>query len=105
DIARPLTYEQMGEDTAALLRQLNIADADVLGYSMGGGIALQIAIRHPDLVRKLVLAGTAASREGMYPQVLEQIETLQQENLAGSPWHQAYMKVAPNPANWPVLIE
>jgi len=41
----------------------------------------------------------------MYPQVLEQIETLQQENLAGSPWHQAYMKVAPNPANWPVLIE
>lgn len=105
DVARPLTYEQMAEDTAALLRQLNITDADFLGYSIGGGIALQIAIRHPDLVRKLVLAAPAASREGLYPHVLEQIETLRPENLAGSPWHEAYMKVAPNPANWPVLIE
>src|SRR5262249_17191089 len=53
DVDRPLTYEQMADDTAALLRHLEIKEADIFGYSMGGGIALQIAIRHPDLVRKL----------------------------------------------------
>jgi pimeloyl-ACP methyl ester carboxylesterase len=56
DVDRPLTYEQMADDTAALARHLEIDNADVVGYSMGGEIALQLAIRHPALVRKLVLA-------------------------------------------------
>lgn len=62
DVDRPLTYAQMAEDTVALLRQLHIDKADVFGYSMGGGIALQIALRHPDLVRKLVCAGGCPGR-------------------------------------------
>ena len=67
DMDRPLTYQQMADDTAALLRQLNIENADFFGYSMGSGIALQIAIRHPDLVRKLVLAAPMYSRDGVSP--------------------------------------
>ena len=57
DIDRPLSFEQMADDTAVLLRQLKIENADFFGYSLGGGIALQIARRLPDLVRKLVFAG------------------------------------------------
>ena len=49
DIDRPITYEAMADDTAALLRHLGIEQADVFGYSMGGGVALQLAIRHPGL--------------------------------------------------------
>ena len=56
DIDRPLTYEQMADDTAALLQQLGFEKADLFGWSMGAGIALQIVIRHPEVVRKLVLA-------------------------------------------------
>ena len=105
DIARPLTYEQMAEDTAALLRDLKIEGADFFGYSMGSGIALQIAIKHPQLVRKLALAAPIFSRDAFYPHVLPQIETLNPEHLAGTPWHQAYLKVAPKPGDWPMLVE
>jgi pimeloyl-ACP methyl ester carboxylesterase len=59
DVDRPLTYGQMAEDTAALLRRLGIEKADVYGYSMGAGIAVEMAIRHPDLTRTLALASLA----------------------------------------------
>src|SRR5215210_5761799 len=50
DVDRPLSYEQMADDTAALLRHLDIEQADVFGYSFGGGVGVQLAVRHPDLV-------------------------------------------------------
>src|ERR671935_2510375 len=71
DIDRPLTYEQMADDTAALARHLAIPSADVVGYSMGGGIALQLAIRHPDVVRRLVLASSGFSSDSMHAEALE----------------------------------
>lgn len=104
DIDRPLTYERMAEDTAELLRQLKIKKADFFGYSMGTAIALEIAILYPDLVHKLVLASPAYSNKGLYPEILEGEEKLKPEDLVGSEWHKAYMRVAPNPENWPVLI-
>src|SRR5262245_17830769 len=64
DIDRPLTDEQMAEDTAALLHQLSIETADFFSYSLGSEIALEIAMRHPELVRKLVLASPAYRRDG-----------------------------------------
>src|SRR5919202_78290 len=68
DIDRPLSYAQMAEDTGALLQRLGIDQADYVGYSMGGGIALQLAMRHPDRVRKFVFAGGTAYRpDGLYP--------------------------------------
>ncbi len=105
DIDRPLSFEQMANDTAALLRQLKIENADFFGNSLGGGIALQIARRLPDLVRKLVFAGGASyNPDGYYPEVLAGIENLKPEHLAGSPWQTAYARVAPHPEHWPVLL-
>jgi pimeloyl-ACP methyl ester carboxylesterase len=104
DIDRPLRYEQMADDTVALVRQLGIEQADFFGYSMGGGIALQVAIRHPDLVRRLVVAAANYDPDGYYPEVLEGIQNLKPEDFAGSPWLEAYTRVAPNPEDWPALL-
>jgi pimeloyl-ACP methyl ester carboxylesterase len=71
DIDRPLRFELMGDDVAALIKHLKIERADVLGYSLGGGVALQTTIRHPDLVRKLVVVSAPFKQAGWYPEVLE----------------------------------
>ena len=105
DIDRPLTYEQMADDTAALLRHLEIDNADVVGYSMGGGIALQMAIRHPDLVRRLVLTSTSFSSDGMHAAALEMFPSITPELFAGSPIEEAYLRTAPKPADFPKLVE
>jgi pimeloyl-ACP methyl ester carboxylesterase len=94
----------MADDTAALLEHLGIEHADLFGYSMGGGIALQVAIRHPELVRHLVIAAPAYGPDGIYPEVLENIRNLTPEDFAGSPWLDAYASVAPDPQSWPTLL-
>jgi pimeloyl-ACP methyl ester carboxylesterase len=71
DIDRPLSYELMADDISAMLKYLKISQADILGYSLGGGVALQTAIRHPEEVRKLVVISTPARQKGWYPEVLE----------------------------------
>jgi pimeloyl-ACP methyl ester carboxylesterase len=105
DVDRPLTYEQMADDTAALVRHLEIDNADVVGYSMGGGIALQMAIRHPDLVRRHVVASTTFSSDGMHAEALEMFPSITPELFAGSPIEEAYLRTAPNPADFPKLVE
>ncbi|MGH8245043.1 MAG: alpha/beta fold hydrolase [Gammaproteobacteria bacterium] len=104
DIDRPLTTAQMAEDTAALLDQLGIEQADFFGYSMGSGVALQIADKHPGLVRKLVLASATYNIEGFHPGLLEGIEELKPEHLVGSPFQEEYARIAPRPEDWPRLI-
>jgi pimeloyl-ACP methyl ester carboxylesterase len=71
DIDRPLRFELMGDDVAALIKHLKIERADVLGYSLGGGVALQTAIRHPEVARKLVVVSAPVKQAGWYPAVLE----------------------------------
>jgi pimeloyl-ACP methyl ester carboxylesterase len=104
DIDRPLSYEQMADDTAALLRHLGIEQADVFGYSMGGGVALQVAIRHPEVVRKLVVVSASYTSDSMHPELLEMIPTLTPEAFAGSPIEEAYLRTAPNPHDFPMLV-
>ncbi|HXQ29498.1 MAG TPA: alpha/beta hydrolase [Gemmatimonadales bacterium] len=70
DTARPLTYEAMADDIAALIGHLKIEGADLLGYSLGAGVALQTAIRHPGAIGKLVVVSQACRRDGWYPEVL-----------------------------------
>lgn len=104
DIDRPLRYELLADDAAALLRHLGIAAADVFGYSLGGGAALQLALRHPSLVRKLVLASASYSSEGLYPEVVATIATITPELFAGTPWLEAYRRIAPDPDAFPTLV-
>jgi pimeloyl-ACP methyl ester carboxylesterase len=104
DIDRPVSYELMADDVAALLRHLVIEKADVFGYSMGGGVALQVAIRHPEVVRKLVVASASYTSDGMHPELLEMIPTLTPEVFAGSPIEEAYLRIAPNPEDFPTLV-
>jgi pimeloyl-ACP methyl ester carboxylesterase len=104
DIDRPLSYDQMAEDTAALLRQLKVEGADIVGYSMGGAIALRLALRHPALVRKVVVFGTGYSAGAYPPGFLDGFKTLKAEDIPAA-FRQAYEKVAPDPKGWPALVE
>lgn len=104
DVDRPLTYEQMADDTVAILHQLGIEEADFFGWSMGGSIALEIAIRYPEMVNRLVIASIASNQGGIYPELLESIPYLTPEAFAGSEWERAYAESAPNPEDWPTLI-
>ncbi|HYU52149.1 MAG TPA: alpha/beta hydrolase [Gemmatimonadaceae bacterium] len=105
DMDRPLTYEQMADDVAELLRQLRITKADFFGYSMGGAIGTYVAIRHPELVRKLVFAGGASYNvAGFYPELMEGEKKMKPEDFAGTPWLKAYTRIAPHPGDWPKLV-
>jgi len=102
DIDRPLSYEAMADDVAALMKYLGIEQADVMGYSLGGGVALQTAIRHPGLVRKLVVVSAPCKRDGFYAEVLAamaQMGPAAAEGMKKSPLAQMYPNV-----NWAVLF-
>ena len=105
DVDRPFSYEQMAEDVAALIRHLGIERADVFGYSLGGGVAFQLAMRHPELIRKLVVASASSTSDGVHPEVWEGIEQITPELFAGTPWKEEYDRVAPNPDAFPTLVE
>jgi pimeloyl-ACP methyl ester carboxylesterase len=104
DIDRPLTLEQMAEDVVALLHYLRIDQADFFGYSMGAGVALQIAIRHPEVVRKLVVASDTYNNSGFHPGLIAGLANLKPEHMAGSPWQEEYTRLAPKPEDFPKLV-
>jgi pimeloyl-ACP methyl ester carboxylesterase len=102
---RPLSYEQMAEDVAGLAAELGLDRVDVVGYSMGGAAALQTAIRHPQLVRKLVICSASYRFDGMPAVAREMFPTITPEMFAGSPMEEAYLRLAPNPGDFPKLVE
>jgi pimeloyl-ACP methyl ester carboxylesterase len=77
DVRGPLTYTGMMEDTAALLQRLKLKHVDVLGWSDGGILALMLAVRHPELVRRLVISGVNIAPEGLNPGDLEELRATQ----------------------------
>src|SRR5574341_840580 len=87
DIDRPLTLEGMADDVAAALPQLGMERADIFGYSMGAGVALHLAIRHPEVLRKLVLASVTYTMSGIHPGLMEGLGEMKPEMMFGSPWH------------------
>ena len=104
DIDRPLSIEQLADDTAAALRYLGIAQADIFGYSMGASVALHLAIRHPDVVHKLVLASVTYNLSGVHPGLMEGLADMKPEMMFGSSWHEEYIRMAPNPDNFATLF-
>jgi pimeloyl-ACP methyl ester carboxylesterase len=105
DVDRPFSFEQFADDTAAVMEYLGIAQADIVGYSMGGNTGLELVMRHPDLVRKLVAISPNHRSDGYYPEILTMIQSITPEVLAGSPMEVAYLRNAPNPGDWPKLVE
>ena len=104
DIDRPLNYEQMADDTVAALQQLGIKQADFFGYSMGSAVALQVAIRHPEVVRKLVFASVSYKLDGLHPGLMEGLAQITPDMMVGSPWHEEYKQIAPNPDDFDTLF-
>lgn len=108
DIDRPLSVELMADDIAALIKHLGIARSYIMGYSMGGGVALQTAIRHPEVVGKLVVVSTPFRRNGYYPEILAaqgQVNAAAAEAMKQTPMYQLYSKIAPRPEDWPRLLD
>ena len=91
----PVTFESSADDVAALLRYLSVDKADIFGFSNGAGIALQIAIRHPQLVRKLIFASSFTKRDGAQPQLWEFMKQANFSNMP-QPFKDAFLRVNPN---------
>lgn len=100
DIDRSLRYELLADDIAALLAQLEIGKADLFGWSLGAGVALQTAIRHPEVVRKLVLASVTYKSDGLYPELLAGIKDAKPEDLVGTPFYEEYTRISPHPRDF-----
>ena len=100
DVDRPFSFEQSAEDAVALLRYLHVAKADLLGFSNGGHIALQIALGHPEVVRSLVLESMFFSRDGTDPRFWQGFEHAKLEEMPLE-LRQAYLATAPHPEQLP----
>jgi pimeloyl-ACP methyl ester carboxylesterase len=105
DSSRDLTEENFADDVAALLDQLKIPRADLMGYSMGGAVAMQCAIRHPDKVRKVVVISSVFRRDGMVKEAIELISSLTADAFKGSPIEDEYKKLSPTPDDFPKFVE
>jgi pimeloyl-ACP methyl ester carboxylesterase len=103
DIDRPITYSNLADDVAAFMDAVGLGKADVFGYSMGGQVGLQLAIRHPAKVNKLVAASVAYDLQGWQPVYTEFIPQMTVEMIVAMPFAQEYRKLAPNPEGFPEL--
>jgi pimeloyl-ACP methyl ester carboxylesterase len=105
DIGRPLSFEQDADDVASLLGQLHVQKADFMGFSNGGTTALQIAIRHPELVNKLVLASAAYRRDGLPPGFFDGFAHASLEKSMPQPLKDAYLKANPDPKGLQAMFD
>src|SRR5688572_1741294 len=103
DIARPITYPNMADDVAAFMDAVGVRRADVFGYSMDAEVGLQLAIRHPAKVNKLVAASVAYDLKGWQPAFTEMIPQMTVEMITGMPFAKEYPKLAANPNGFPEL--
>ena len=107
DIDRPIDVRLMAGDIAALIGHLGLDQPDVMGYSLGGGVAFHTAVQHPELVRRLVLISTNMKRSAIYPDMLAQQAQVgpdAAEFMKETPMYQLYMRVAPRPEDFPRLL-
>jgi pimeloyl-ACP methyl ester carboxylesterase len=105
DIKRDFTYENLADDVAALLEFLKIPRADLMGYSLGGGVAMQCAIRHPDKVRKVVSISAVFRLDGLVKEALDAFPKLTSEAFKGSPIETEYKRLSPTPDEFPKFVK
>jgi pimeloyl-ACP methyl ester carboxylesterase len=104
DIDRPFSYEHLADDIAGLLDHLKIAQADVLGYSMGGGVAMQVAIRHPAKVRRVVSVSAVFRHDGWVPEAVAAFPRMEPGMFKGSPIETEYKKLSPTPDSFDTFV-
>ncbi|TMC51917.1 MAG: alpha/beta hydrolase [Chloroflexi bacterium] len=104
---RPMRFETMADDIAALITELKLERTAIMGFSLGGAVALRTAIQHPALVSRLVLVSTVFKRSGWYPEMTAGMDAMGPETaepLKHSPMYQDYVQIAPRQEDWPVLV-
>jgi len=104
DINRDITYENLSDDVAGLLDYLKIPNADIIGYSLGGGVAIECAIRHPEKVRKVVSISAPFRHDGWVKEGNDALATLTPDVFKGSPIEIEYKKLSPTPDKFPDLV-
>lgn len=105
---RELSLVDMGKDMAGVLKELGYDKVDVLGYSMGAGVAFQLATQHPEKVRRLALVSAGYSQDGFYPEMLPQqaaVGAAMAEQMKETPMYQSYIAIAPHPEDFPNLLD
>jgi pimeloyl-ACP methyl ester carboxylesterase len=105
---RPISLIDMGDDMAVLLRELGFEQVDVLGYSMGGGVAFRLAVQHPQMVRRLAMVSTGIARDGFYPAMLPMqaaVGSAMADMMKDTPMYQSYAAIAPRPEDFPRLLD
>jgi pimeloyl-ACP methyl ester carboxylesterase len=105
---RPMRFETMADDIAALIRTLGLERAAIMGFSLGGGVALRTAIQHPHLVERLVLVSTPFKRTGWYPEMTAGMDAMGPatvEPMRQTPLFAVYQRIAPNVDDWPILVQ
>ncbi|MFI7608200.1 alpha/beta fold hydrolase [Micromonospora sp. NPDC049366] len=108
DIDRPLDVTLMADDIAALIEHIDLRKPDVVGFSLGGGVALQVAIRHPHLVDRVVSASAQIRRDAIYADMLAQqaqVNGAAAEFMKDTPMYELYQRVAPRPEDFPRLLD
>jgi len=108
DIDRPIDVRLMADDITALIRHLRLEQADVMGYSLGGGVAFHTAVKSPGLVRRLVIVSTNLRRSAIYPEMLAQQGQVRADAAAfmtDTPMYQLYQRVAPRPEDFGRLLD
>src|SRR5262245_60637176 len=104
DIDRDFSYENLADDIAALLDELKIKEADLLGYSMGGGVAMQVAIRHPERVRKVISISAVFRQDGLVEEALAAFPRMEPGMFKGSPIETEFKKLSPTPDTFDTFV-
>jgi pimeloyl-ACP methyl ester carboxylesterase len=105
---REISIVDMGNDMAGVLKKLGYDKVDVLGYSLGGGVAFQLAIQHPERVRRLALVSAGYAQDGFYPEMLPQqaaVGAAMAEHMKETPMYKSYVAIAPQPQEFPKLLD
>jgi pimeloyl-ACP methyl ester carboxylesterase len=106
-VDRPMRFETMADDIAELIASLDLGRAAIMGFSLGGGVALRTGIQHAEVVERLVLVSTPFKRTGWYPEMLAGMDAMgpgTAEMMGQTPLFDAYRAVAPRVEDWPTLV-
>ncbi|MBA3449571.1 MAG: alpha/beta hydrolase [Pseudaminobacter sp.] len=104
---RPISLEAMGDDMAEIVAKLGYGKVDVLGYSFGGGVALRLAVQHPEAVRRVALVSAGYAQNGFYPEMIAmqaQMSPAMADMMKDTPMYKSYVAVAPKPEDFPRLL-